>query len=75
MSEPNLKTIVEAILFASDEPVPADRIAAAAGEDVTADAVRGAAAELIKEYDDAGRAFTVEEIAGGFQLFTRPEYN
>lgn len=75
MSEPPLKTIVEAILFASDEPVPVDRVADAAGDEVSVDMVRQAVHELIEEYDAAGRAFTVEEIAGGLQLFTRPEYN
>jgi segregation and condensation protein B len=75
VSETPLKTIVEAILFASDEPVPIDRLADAAGDDVTVDQVREAVRELTAEYDAAARAFTVEEIAGGLQLFTRPEHN
>ena len=60
MSELALKSIVEAILFASDEPVPVDRIADAAGEDVSVDQVREAVRTLVDEYDAAGRAFTVE---------------
>jgi len=75
MAEVSLKQIVEAILFASDEPVPVDRLAEAAGDGVTADEVRAAVEELIADYDATGRAFTVEEIAGGLQLFTRPAYN
>ncbi len=75
MSEPPLKTIVEAILFASDEPVSADRLADAAGEDVTVAMVREAVAVLVADYAETARAFTVEEIAGGFQILTRPEYN
>ncbi len=75
MPDTPLKTIIEALLLASDEPVGADRIAEAAGEDVTVGMVRGAVAELVAEYDARGRAFTVEEIAGGYQLFTRPQYN
>ena len=75
MSEPPLKTIVEAILFASDEPVPVDRVADAAGDEVSVDMVRQAVRQLVEEYDAGGRAFTIEEIAGGLQLFTRPEYN
>jgi segregation and condensation protein B len=75
MSEPPLKTIVEAILFASDEPVPVDRVADAAGDEVSVDMVRDAVRQLMEEYDAGGRAFTIEEIAGGLQLFTRPEYN
>jgi segregation and condensation protein B len=75
MSEPPLKTIVEAILFASDEPVPVDRVADAAGDEVSVDMVCDAVRQLMEEYDAGGRAFTIEEIAGGLQLFTRPEYN
>ena len=75
MSKKPLKAIVEAILFASDEPVAVERLADAAGEGVTAHEVRDAIRQLVEEYDAAGRAFTVEEIAGGLQLFTRPEYN
>jgi len=75
MAKATLKQIVEAILFASDEPVPAERLAEAAGDDTTVEAVRAAVDELAAEYDATGRAFTVEEIAGGLQLFTRPAYN
>ncbi|MBM4018916.1 MAG: SMC-Scp complex subunit ScpB [Planctomycetes bacterium] len=75
MNQPPLKAVIEAILFASDEPVSDDRLAATAGEDVTVGAVREAAAQLQRDYEATGRAFTVQEIAGGFQLFTRPEFN
>ena len=75
MSQPPPKTIIEAILFASDEPVSEDRLADAAGEDVTVGMVREAIQALRQEYEASGRAFTIEEIAGGFQLFTRPQFN
>jgi len=75
VSEPPLKTIIEAILFASDEPVSDDRLADAAGEDVTVGAVRAAVGELQSDYAATGRGVTIEEIAGGWQLLTRPEFN
>jgi segregation and condensation protein B len=75
MSETPLKTIIEAILFASDQPVSADRLADAAGENVAVGMVKKAVEELLADYDAQGRAFTIEEVAGGYQLFTRPEYN
>jgi len=75
MSETPLKTIIEAILFASDQPVSADRLADAAGEGVAVGLVKKAVEELLADYDAQGRAFTIEEVAGGYQLFTRPEYN
>jgi segregation and condensation protein B len=36
--------------------------------------VRGLIRRLSRQYDEQGRAFAVEEIAGGFQLLTRPEF-
>jgi segregation and condensation protein B len=75
MADKPLKTIVEAILLASDQPVSADRLADAAGEGVTVGLVKKAVEELLADYDAQGRAFTIEEVAGGYQLFTRPEYN
>jgi len=75
MSETPLKTIIEAILFASDQPVSADRLADAAGEGVAVGMVKRCVEELLADYDTQGRAFTIEEVAGGYQLFTRPEYN
>ncbi len=75
MADESLKTIVEAILFASDEPTSAASLAEAAGDDITVGMVRKAVDDLVADYDAQGRAFTVEEIAGGYQLFTRPRYN
>jgi segregation and condensation protein B len=75
MSDKPLKMIVEACLFASEDPVSAERLAEAAGEGIGLAAVRDAVLELVADYEAQGRAFTVEEIAGGYQLFTRPEYN
>jgi len=75
MSDLPLPRILEALLLASDEPLSADRLADAAGDDVSVGMVRDAVQALVQEYDAQGRAFTVEEIAGGFQLLTRPEYN
>jgi segregation and condensation protein B len=65
---------VEAALFAADEPLSVRRLAVAAG---LADA--GEARRLVRKlqslYDQDGTAFQVEEIAGGFQLLSRPEYH
>ena len=65
---------VEALLFASDSPLSAGRLAQAAGIAGQA-AVRRAVETLNDRYEAAGAAFTVEAIAGGFQMMTRPQYN
>jgi len=69
---PNLKPILEALLFACDGPVSANKLAEAAGSGL--DDVRAALLELQTEYHEQGRGFTLEEIAGGYQLLSRPAY-
>jgi segregation and condensation protein B len=66
--------MIEAALFAADEPLTAKRLAAAAGLDDAAEA-RRLVARLCKLYDADGTAFQVEELAGGYQLLTRPQYH
>jgi len=65
---------VEALLFASDSPLSAVRLAQAAGIAGQA-GVRRAVEALNARYAEAGAAFTIEAIAGGFQMMTRPEFN
>jgi segregation and condensation protein B len=66
--------LVEAALFAADEPLAARRLAAAAGLADGTEA-RRLVRKLQALYDKGGSAFQVEELAGGFQLLTRPEYH
>ena len=66
--------MVEAALMAADEPLTAKRLAAVAGLADAAEA-RRLAARLRALYDQDGTAFQVEELAGGWQLLTRPEYH
>jgi segregation and condensation protein B len=66
--------LVEAALFAADEPLSARRLAAVVGLADVAEA-RRLVRKLQSLYDKDGTAFQVEEIAGGFQLLSRPEYH
>ena len=69
----NAPQIVEAVLFASDAPLSPDEIARA-DEQLDEDQVEEALQALQAEYDDAQRAFQLVEVAGGYQILTRPEY-
>jgi len=69
-----VKGIIEALLFSSSSPLSAKRMASLA-EIKSAAVVRSICEELKAEYDGQGRAFALEEIAGGYQLLTRPEYH
>jgi segregation and condensation protein B len=65
---------VEAVLFAADEPLTARRLAAAAGLADGAEA-RRLVRRLQALHEQDGSAFRVEELAGGYQLLTRPEFH
>lgn len=65
--------IVEALLFSSDAPISAGRLAELVGCG-TAKTVRDLVAELNARYEQAGLSFRIEEIARGFQMLTLPAY-
>ena len=56
--------VVEAILFASDSPLPPAKIASILGVGDARD-VRKHMAALNETYEAAGNAFRIEELAGG----------
>jgi segregation and condensation protein B len=66
------KRIVEALVLAAGEPLAAARIAQAV-PGLSAARARELALELRAEYDRDERGFELVEVAGGFQLRTRPE--
>jgi segregation and condensation protein B len=63
---------LEALLFAAAEPVALAALAAAAGASEAE--VSLALSELASHLDQEGHGFSLEAVAGGYQLLTRPEY-
>jgi segregation and condensation protein B len=68
-----LTQIVEALLFASDAPLSAGDIALI-DERLDEETVEAVVQQLREEYESQERAFTIYELAGGYQLLTRPEF-
>jgi segregation and condensation protein B len=69
---PQLIDVVEVLLFASDEPLPAERIREVLDLPGAADAV-ALVEELRARYDASGRGLGIVEVGGGFRMVTRPE--
>ncbi|MCG2713332.1 MAG: SMC-Scp complex subunit ScpB [Candidatus Omnitrophica bacterium] len=67
MGDNNLKSAVEAIIFASEKPVTLEQIKKVLGNLDTA-SVRNIIDELRSEYETQNRGFRITEIAGGFQM-------
>ena len=73
MDEQLLKNILEALLFAADEPLTTRRLRDVLGL-ADANVVRRTIEALQKDYTEAHRGIQIEEIAGGFRLLSNLEY-
>ncbi len=65
--------MLEALLFGTHHPLTAGRLAELMDLDSTRP-VRKAVIALNAQYEDQGRVFRIEQVAGGYQLLTLPEY-
>jgi len=70
---PGLRGPIEAMLFVSDEPVSAARIAKVF--EVDERDVAAALTALAAEYAADERGFQLREVAGGWRLYTHPAYH
>ncbi|NJC87554.1 MAG: SMC-Scp complex subunit ScpB [Desulfuromonas sp.] len=69
---PDLKALVEALLFGADGPLRSDRLAEVL--EVERTVVNDVLGALQAEYEARPRGFFLQEVAGGYQLRTRPEF-
>ena len=67
------ESVVEAVLFASDEPLTAARLADIV--ETGAKQIREHVENLNEKYNTNGNAFRIDQIAGGYQMMTLPPYN
>ena len=68
-----VESVVEAILFASDEPLSAGRLSKIAG--VSVKQINQSIDSLNEKYKAGAHSFRIEQIAGGFQMLTLSNYN
>lgn len=69
----DIKHIIESLLFVTDDPLSLEKIKTTLGITEAAP-VREALNALAREYAARGGGFYLNEVAGGYQLRTRPEY-
>ena len=72
-SEVTVESVIEALLFASDEPLTANRLANIAETEVKQ--VRQHVGNLNNNYKANSRSFRIEQVAGGYQMLTLSPYN
>lgn len=72
MEDMNIKSALEAILFAAGEPVPAARISLILEQDE--ETVWDAARELSEQYEKEGRGIRILKLDKALQMCSAPEY-
>jgi len=73
ISDAELKSITEALIFVADEPITAKMIASVIKVD--REAIEAVIAELAADYEAGKGGLQLREIAGGWQIATRPEFH
>ena len=69
----DVKSLLEAIVYVTDEPLSAQQIATAMEQPL--DLVQKLLNELVEEYSQPHRGLTVRELAGGYKMGTKPEHH
>ena len=72
--EATLETVVEAVLFASDEPISPKRLVDIA-EAGSVKQVNQCVKAMNKKYREGGFSFRIEKISGGYQMMTLSAFN
>ncbi len=74
MNERERRQVIEGLIFASETPLPLQKIhEILAPEELDKSAIRKAVADLAKFLEESGSALQVVELAGGYRLVTRKE--
>lgn len=74
MDQEQIKRIIEAVLFVSDKPVSISQFKQIF-DNSDGRLMRTCVEQLQQEYQQENRSFQIVEVAGGFQMATRPEYS
>lgn len=73
IDDAELKSIIEALIFVADDPITAKMIADVVKVD--REAVEKTIAQLVADYEGGKGGLQLREIAGGWQIATRPEFH
>jgi segregation and condensation protein B len=68
-----LKAVIEAAIYITDEPLSAEQIATAVEQPL--EQVRILLNQLVAEYAAPDRGLSIREVAGGYKMATKPEHH
>lgn len=73
MTEPELMSALEAIIYAADEPATIDQMLAAIGGEKVE--VRAALDRLVASYAAEERGIEIRKVAGGWKMYTKAQHH
>jgi segregation and condensation protein B len=73
LPDAQLRAVVEAVIYITDEPLSADQIATALQQ--PAAKIGQVLEELTAEYNKPEHGLTIREVAGGYKMSTKPEHH
>ena len=72
-ADAQLKAILEAVVYITDEPLSAQQMAAALQQPI--DKIKRLLDEIVAEFAKAEHGLTVREVAGGYKMATKAEHH
>jgi segregation and condensation protein B len=73
MTPVELKSALEAIIYAADEPATIEQLALAVGEEKHV--IRAALDELVGSYGSDERGIEIRAVGGGYRVYTKPQHH
>ncbi len=74
MTEDELKPIIEALIYVTEEPISEDTLVELLGKD-SKESIRNAVRQLVQQYQSREHGIEIKEIAGGLKMATKPEHH
>jgi segregation and condensation protein B len=68
-----LRAVIEAIIYVTEEPLSAPQIAAALEQPL--EEVKQVLSELSADFEKPGHGIAIREVAGGYKMATKPEHH
>lgn len=69
-----IRASIEALLYAAEEPLALKDLVKAL-PDASRESIKQQVEELLEQYQHPGRGLQIAQVAGGYQITTRPEYH
>lgn len=72
--EVDIKKLIEALLFVSEQPLTLGQLQEVIGDEVSAEEIESVIKNLIEDYNQRMSPVEIRQLAGGYQMLVKKEY-